>query len=110
VHGSKGKLVLNLALDTGASRSVVSKEALEIIGFDVSAELDTVVVTMGSGTLSVPLVRIVQLDALECSKQDFSVLAHTLPSSSDVDGVLGLDFLRGHRLTIDFLQNLITLE
>jgi hypothetical protein len=32
------------------------------------------------------------------------VLSHTLPPSATIDGLLGLDFLRGKKLTIDFRQ------
>ncbi len=38
------------------------------------------------------------------------VLAHTLPPSAGVDGVLGLDFLRGQLLTIDFPNGRLTLD
>jgi hypothetical protein len=110
VHGPKGKLTVNLALDTGASRSVLSKEVLTIIGYEPAAATDMISVTTGSGTISVPKVSVLKFESLGNARSDFSVLAHTLPSSSDLDGVLGLDFLRGHRLTIDFLQGSITLE
>jgi hypothetical protein len=38
----------------------------------------------------------------------FSVLAHTLPPSAGVDGLLGLDFLRGQVLTVDFRSGRVT--
>ncbi len=37
------------------------------------------------------------------------VLCHTLPPSATVDGLLGLDFFRGHQLTVDFQTGQITL-
>ncbi len=39
----------------------------------------------------------------------FSVLVHTLPASPMIDGLLGLDFLRGEILTIDFRAGTLTL-
>ena len=41
---------------------------------------------------------------------DFPVLAHTLPPSAGVDGLLGLDFVRGGRLTVDFRAGHVTLD
>jgi hypothetical protein len=35
---------------------------------------------------------------------------HTLPPSAGVDGLLGLDFLRGMRFTADFRAGALTLE
>jgi hypothetical protein len=38
-----------------------------------------------------------------------SVLAHDLPLAADVDGLLGLDFLRDQVLTVDFRAGTISL-
>ena len=35
-------------------------------------------------------------------RAEFSVLGHTLTPSTEVDGLLGLDYFRGLSLTIDF--------
>jgi hypothetical protein len=36
-------------------------------------------------------------------------LSHTLPPSAGIDGLLGLDFMRGQRLEIDFVRGFVTL-
>jgi hypothetical protein len=64
VHGPKGKLTVNLALDTGASRSVLSKEVLTIIGYEPAAATDMISVTTGSGTISVPKVSVLKFESL----------------------------------------------
>jgi len=38
----------------------------------------------------------------------FLVLAHTLPPSASVDGLLGLDFRHGQVVNIDFQQGIIS--
>jgi hypothetical protein len=50
-----------------------------------------------------------RLTALGQDRIGFSVLAHTLPVSASVHGLLGLDFLRGGVLTIDFRSGQIAL-
>jgi hypothetical protein len=40
----------------------------------------------------------------------FPVLAYTLPPSLGVDGLLGLDFLRGLNLTLDFREGRMSLD
>jgi hypothetical protein len=42
-------------------------------------------------------------------RNHFPVLAHTLPPSASVDGLLGLDFLREQVIQIDFRQGIISL-
>jgi len=37
------------------------------------------------------------------------ILCHTLPPSAGVDGLLGLDFFRGQRVTIDFQHGEVTI-
>ena len=39
----------------------------------------------------------------------FPLLAKALPPEAGVDGLLGLDFLRGHVLTLDFRTGVLTL-
>lgn len=65
--------------------------------------------TTGSGVEFAALVSISRIVALGRELTDFPVLAHTLPPSAGVDGVLGLDFLRGQVLRIDFQNGRLTL-
>lgn len=50
-----------------------------------------------------------RFSALGQHRLGLSVLAHGLPATTGIDGLLGLDFLRGSVLTIDFLQGQIGL-
>ena len=67
-------------------------------------------VTTGSGVEYVPRFEVSRIAALGQVRTDFPVLAHTLPPSATIDGLLGLDFLRGQVLQIDFVQGIITLK
>jgi MalT-like TPR region len=49
-------------------------------------------------------------EALQQARIDFPVLCHTLPPSATVDGVLGLDFMRGQRLIVDLRAATVSLE
>jgi len=72
------------------------------IGYDPSVSPDRTQVTTGSGIEFAARIRLQRLFALEQERKDFPILCHTLPPSAGVDGLLGLDFLRGQRLRIDF--------
>ena len=67
-------------------------------------------ITTGSGVEFASYVVLEQIEAFGLRRLDFPMLCHTLPASSSVDGVLGLNFLRGKRLTIDFRKGLVTLK
>lgn len=110
VEGPALSLVLRLALDTGATSTMLNQSRLLKMGYDLSAFPDRFQITTGSGVEFVPRVVLDRINALGREQNGFPVLAHTLPASARVDGLLGLDFLRGLNLNIDFRSGLITLS
>ena len=109
LYGPTGDAQAYLALDTGATSTVVGKQILVSIGYDPDAQPKTVQMTTGSGVESAARITVDKVEALDEERQNFSVIAHTLPPTASVDGVLGLDFLRNHVLTLDFQKGEITL-
>jgi len=93
---------LRLALDTGATATLVNIAMLVGIGYDPALAPTRVQVTTGSGVEYVPRVMLSRIRALGQGRADFDVLGHTLLPSAGVDGLLGLDFFRGQSLTVDF--------
>ena len=108
--GELKDLILNLALDTGASGTVISQKRLTAIGYDLKNAEDEACITTGSGLITIPKIRIEKLSALGKVKENFLINAHDLPPTASIDGVLGLDFLREKVLEIDFRQGFIELK
>ena len=108
--GPSGEIAARLALDTGATRSMLSWDVLIGVGYDPSVSQDRVHVTTGSAVDFVPTVSVLKLRSLEQEREGFPLLCHTLPSSAHVDGLLGLDFFRGQRLVVDFREGTVALE
>ena len=100
--GPTGSGVLQLALDTGATSTLVNVGMLVAIGYDPALIAERVQVTTGSGIEFAPRVVLQRVSALGQERLGFPVLGHTLPPSASVDGLLGLDFFRGLDLAIDF--------
>jgi predicted aspartyl protease len=109
LRGPTGETHLRLALDTGATSTVVRVSALISIGIDPVASRMLVQMTTGNSVQQSPKVSVIRIDALGRHQLDFLVIAHTIPASAGVDGVLGLDFLRSRRLTVDFRKGQISL-
>ncbi|MCI0624730.1 MAG: retroviral-like aspartic protease family protein [Acidobacteria bacterium] len=110
LEGPSGAAILRLALDTGATSTLINAGMLLAIGCDPALSPDRLQVTTGSGVGFVPRAVLRRIVALGRNRASFPVLCHTLPTSAGVDGLLGLDFLRDHILTIDFQAGLITLQ
>jgi predicted aspartyl protease len=107
--GPSGTGILSLALGTGATATMVNQSRLMQLGYDPAAAPNRLQVTTGSGVEFVARIVLEKIAALGQERAGFPVLCHTLPPSAGVDGLLGLDFLRGQILTVDFRSGRITL-
>jgi len=108
--GPSGSGILRLALDTGATSTLVNVGMLVAIGCDPALTTQRVQVTTGSRVEFAPRVVLQRISALGLERPGFPVLGHTLPPSASVDGLLGLDFLRGLNLAIDFRTGRLSLS
>ncbi|MGZ8427309.1 MAG: aspartyl protease family protein [Candidatus Binatia bacterium] len=98
-----------MALDTGATGTLVNMGMLVAIGYDPALAPDRIQITTGSGVEFAPRVTLDKMTALGQERTDFPVLGHTLPPSAGIDGLLGLDFFRGQIVTLDFRTGQVTL-
>ena len=110
LSGPAGHLFAKFSLDTGATRSLVSQAIALQLGYDPAAAASFSRFFTGSGIAEAPIINFTRIEALAQERRDFPILCHNLPAGVPVDGVLGLDFFRGQKLTIDFRAGLATLE
>jgi hypothetical protein len=102
--GPGGDTDVRLGLDTGATATVIRTAILVSLGYDPVLAPERLQMTTGSGLEYVPRLAIDRIEALERARTNFGVIGHSLPPTATVDGLLGLDFLRGRRLTVDFAK------
>ena len=84
VFGPSGSIVLRLALDTGATGTMMNVATLTAVGYDPSLAPERVQVTTGSGVEFAPRIIVARMRAMGQQRDDFPVLAHTLPPSASV--------------------------
>ena len=102
LSGPAGDTSVRLAIDTGATMTVIRPASLVLVGYDPAAAPDRVRMVTASGVEYVPRLSVDRLEALGIAVGPFPVVAYTLPPGSSTQGVLGLNFFRGRRLTLDF--------
>jgi predicted aspartyl protease len=104
-------LAVRLLLDTGATTTVLRPMILASAGIDVDDPLTThaVQVSTAGGTVPARAVMLTRFSALGKYRFGLRITAHDLPASLPADGILGLDFLDGHVLTIDFKAGTVDL-
>jgi predicted aspartyl protease len=108
--GPTGAAILRLALDTGATGTLVNASMLVAVGYDLALAPERIEMTTGSGMEYAPRIAVSKIRALGQTRDNLPILGHTLPPSSGVDGLLGLDFFRGQIFTVDFQNGVIALR
>jgi len=104
VHGESQLITLNMAVDTGATWTILPIKTCSIIG---AVHQRRISIVTGSRVESAQLMTIPLIKAFGIDITNFKVVAHDLPSSLLVDGLLGMNFLKRVKLTIDFYKNVI---
>ncbi len=94
--GPYGDVVAQLALDTGASGSMINWDIAILLGYDPAASKERIQVTTGSGVEYTPRIEIQKIEAIGRTCYNLPTICHTLPPSAIVDGLLGLDFSVAH--------------
>src|SRR5438132_7826028 len=84
LEGPASRAILRLALDTGATTTLINAAMLVSLGYDPALSQNRVQVTTGSGVEFAPEIALSRIKALGQERTDFSVLCHTLPSSVGV--------------------------
>ena len=110
LYGPRGDTVVNLALDTGATWTLLSWETAVLVGYDPASIQQRTPITTGSGVEYCPKLTLQGVEALGKRVNNLEALCHTLPPTSRVDGLLGLNFLRGFDVRLNFRGGYITIR
>lgn len=110
VDGVHGSAAIKLVVDTGSTRTIIRPDALQEVGYDASSSTGQVRVNGVSGSALPSFVELDRLLVLGIERQEFEVVCHPVPLGMQAHGLLGLDFLRDHVLTIDMIGGQITLK
>ena len=105
LFGPSGDARARLALDTGATQSMISREIAVFMGYNLDADVRTAQLITASGEETAPVVTIQRVEALEHQRLNIPILCYDLPTGTPFDGLLGLDFFRGQRLTSIFVKD-----
>jgi predicted aspartyl protease len=101
IGGPQGTRRLWLLLDTGSNYTVVAVEALEAIGCSPATSKDHIRVTTADGVLIAPRIRTEALTVFERRLPGALIIAHDLPFTGPIDGLLGMDVLVALQARID---------
>jgi hypothetical protein len=109
----ENKYKFRLALDTAATHTTIDSNVLFFSGYELKNSLGEFEIETANGIIVVERYILKQFESLSIIKSQFEVqvydfIAHGV--NSDYDGVIGLDFLKDHKITIDFIKNEIIIH
>jgi hypothetical protein len=96
-----------LALDTGASGTLISPEFLDDVGYSARDAIGFSGVSSVVGQELGYRLKIKRFEALGFAFDDFLIRAHDFEESSGIDGLLGLNFLKNFNYEIRSKEGLI---
>lgn len=109
----EGKFKFRLALDTAATHTTIDSNVLYFSGYELKNSKGEKEIETSNGIIVVETFDVEKLECLGIIKTNFEVqvydfLAHGI--TSDYDGVIGLNFLRGYKFCIDIVKREISVD
>ena len=83
---------------------------MQRLGCNLEQPLEKKKIVTANGALDVPIVAVPWFNCLGIKRENYPVVALSLPASSFTDGLLGMDFLREVGAIIDVANAEIRLE
>ena len=103
----------NLALDTGASNTVIDLNILLVAGYKVEDAIRIIKIETASGIIEAYVFLIAEIKALGITRRYLEVSSYDFANNnilSEIQGVLGLDFFKGYKFCIDMTDFEITVQ
>lgn len=112
VWGARGQeRELRLVVDTGAGPTIIASSILDELGYSAREHGEQVASTRSiAGREDGYMLRVVQLECLGMVERNLRIYAQDLPSGWDIDGLLGLSFLRLLNYEVRSLEGRILAE
>ena len=107
LEGPKGRQLIRMALDTGATYTLAPVGALLAIGYDPATSMDRVDFIAAGSVEYKPRLTVMAAQAFGIRVPRLAVVCHDLPPQSPVRGLLGLNFLKHLSVHLDFPHGLL---
>lgn len=106
IQGPTTKRIIKMALDTGATFTMMPPEIARDIGHDPTLSKRRIEIATASGSVLVPILKVKSISCLGTKLKNVEVVCHSLPPESPVEGLLGLNFLVHLPTFIEFYQRI----
>jgi clan AA aspartic protease (TIGR02281 family) len=110
VEGSVAAREVDMILDTGAAYTAISWDLAKDVGYDPAGSPERVPIVTANGVLEVPKLTVSRIALRELSARAVEVICHDIPELAEIEGLLGLSFLKHFRVVMDFKKGLLEIK
>jgi clan AA aspartic protease (TIGR02281 family) len=111
LEGKSGrKRRIRVALDTGATYTMIPWEIAEALGCKPEISKEKITLITASGVETAPIIEVKSVKFLGENIDNVKVVCHDLPPKSNVVDLLGASFLRYFKITIDYLKGVLEIS
>ncbi len=101
---------IKVALDTGATYTMIPWEIAEALGYRPEISKEKVTLITASGVETAPIIEVKKIRFLDEIADNVPVVCHDLPPKSFVVGLLGSSFLREFKIVIDYPKGILEIS
>ncbi len=107
------KYKFRLALDTAATNTTIDSNVLYFSGYELKNSKGEREIETSNGIIIVEIYVVEKLECLGITKTNYEVQVYDFLSHgilSDYDGVIGIDFIKEHKICIDILKREVSVD
>jgi hypothetical protein len=109
-RGPRGVTPVRLLVDTGASITTLTPHVLDVIGYSPRDGSRISSIRSAVSEEAGYIIRIAEFECFGFTRPDFDIHAHDLPEDFDIDGLVGINFLRDFNYEIRSREGRIVVE
>ena len=107
LEGPAASREVDMVLDTGAIYTAISWETAKDLGYDPAGSPERVPIITANGVIEVPKLSVKRVAFRELAAEEIEVICHDIPELAEIEGLIGLSFLKHFRLVVDFKRGML---
>jgi clan AA aspartic protease (TIGR02281 family) len=100
----------SFAVDTGASYTIIASELAKTLNLTPNPEIPPITLQTANGQVQAPLANLQSITVGNLTTYNVAAAIHDFHDSSNIAGLLGLNFLNRFKMTVDSTRNQLIFE
>ncbi|MBI3301612.1 MAG: retroviral-like aspartic protease family protein [Deltaproteobacteria bacterium] len=110
LEGPSASREVDMLLDTGAAYTAISWEVAKDLGYDPAGSPERVSIVTANGVIEVPKLVVKRVAFRELAVRQVEVICLDIPELAEIEGLVGLSFLKHFRVLVDFKRGILEIK